>query len=267
VKNVEELNRIEKLKNSLNETGFFLQKKIEEILKDSKTAGWALKYCDRPFAYPPRNGPIKGSEGRVDIIAEKMCSAGLGYSFIECKRANPEYCDWVFFPAYEQRQFFYSLHNKKSVGCGSIRISDFHDSVLCDIGVGIKEKGTDRGNRKVADANEIEKVCEQTCHALVGVGVTDLSLRSNDHLQFFPLVITTANLFIAEYDAENIDISNGKIATVNLQLKSVDWIYFNYPMPQYLHFANEISPNFARKATVIIVNSKKAEEFLGKFQP
>ncbi|MBU0591301.1 hypothetical protein KKD40_03725, partial [Candidatus Micrarchaeota archaeon] len=63
------------------------------------------------------------------------------------------------------------------------------------------------------------------------------------------------------------DISNGKIATVNLQLKSVDWIYFNYPMPQYLHFANEISPNFARKATVIIVNSKKAEEFLGKFQP
>lgn len=258
-----EQERVEKLKNSLNETGFFLEKKIRKLLEENELTEWKPKYYDRPFAYPPRNGPIKGFEGRVDIVAEKMCTAGLGYSFIECKRANPEYCDWIFFPASEQSQFFYNMKEKKSIGCGSVNIPALENIVLCDVGVGVKEKWT---NRKVADANEVEKACEQTCHALVGIGIVDLLVRSDTELRFFPIVITTANLFITEYDAKDIDIANGKINS-NLNLKPVDWLYFNYPIPQYLHFAKETSPNFARKATVIIVNSKKAEEFLRNFQP
>lgn len=69
--------------------GAFFERKCQAIITQAKD--WTLREINYPVEY-------QGKASNLDIWAEKRV-AGARLSFpIECKKNNPEFVDWVFFP-------------------------------------------------------------------------------------------------------------------------------------------------------------------------
>jgi hypothetical protein len=64
--------------------------------------GWITKTAGYPVEFPPPNGPIRGEESCLDIRADYMSGDCILTLLIECKKNNPEFVDWVFFPTSNQ---------------------------------------------------------------------------------------------------------------------------------------------------------------------
>lgn len=88
-------NPVQARTHALNVEGIFFQQRVADILRQ---AGWTVVAEEYPVAFPPGNGPIVGKEGRLDIRAERQFPGYVTVLAVECKKADPDYKEWVFFP-------------------------------------------------------------------------------------------------------------------------------------------------------------------------
>src|SRR5690348_5216365 len=81
---------------SINIHGTFFQRWCENVVRD--TSPWTVKATELPVAYPPLMHALPSNESALDILAELKVGEGIISLLIECKKSNPDFVNWVFFP-------------------------------------------------------------------------------------------------------------------------------------------------------------------------
>lgn len=261
------------------------------------------------FTHPPSLGAQLGKSSSVDILALRISPRngrrwfdGLVLFSIECKRADPEIKNWVFSkdPSKEDAVLpTYFLKTIKDVGSiksfehtvarngvfPGLGYNGVQDLDSCLHGVEFNESLTNINRNQ----NEnIYKSLLQTNHALNALfskfqysfpRIEDLWFPKEEEVNkilFLPVVVTTANLFIADYDPEKVDFKTGKINKKDIKFNGPKkWLTYEFPLPDYLKHSGEMSYLPSQEGTEIlidterittfIVNSEYWKEFLEKF--
>ena len=90
----------------------------------------------------------------------------------------------------------------------------------------------------------------------------------NSPLIFLPIIVTNANLFLCNFDLDDIDSKTGHI-TKDPEFKPVDSIIYDYPAPKEVQFPNPLASNLTAefrdhvsKWHVLIMNPGGFVDFL-----
>ena len=286
----------EKILKQVNSTGFLLQERcLHDIRAMDDPDGYRF-YADleEPFTFPGSTEATKGDPGAVDVRA---VSYGITPShqpivyIVECKRSLPGESYWVFFTKKEQYEspIFYQYkiappiadgHSLKwhpstntNISFPSLNIRMPVDFNLAYSGIELNEKfeGTN-----VTDGEKMNKPMRQVIRGTLAT-TDNKQFRETvgrridsgfESILFMPVVVTTAQLYLADYQREHIDLSTGTIVTRKVEFRPVNVAAFQFPLPDYYHqFAGPRHPDEGRKPrpdflTVMVVNAAYLPEFI-----
>jgi hypothetical protein len=96
--------------HALNIHGLFFERWCEQVVANTKP--WRLTSTQYPVEFPPPTGVWGVKESTLDIRADLDTEDGRLSLIIECKKCNPGFVDWVFFPKQHGehlRQFNYTF--------------------------------------------------------------------------------------------------------------------------------------------------------------
>lgn len=161
------------------------------------------------------------------------------YLVCECKRSNPGLSNWCF-----ARTVFKSPHD--------LFASAYVESIV-DIGLGVlrsnikKLAGSDRlyqialdvpgsakGDKDGKGRGQIEEAATQVCRQLNGLvnffyGHTALVQNQREKwVGLVPVILTTARLWITDFDLGMTNPESGKIGTNNFTVREVPWLWYQY---------------------------------------
>lgn len=257
------------------------------------------------FTHPPSFGPQLGKLSSIDILALRIPNSrksshylGTTLLFIECKKADPQIKKWFFsadFPKEErplptylfkkikkekelERCEYFVLRNGVFPLLGYEGLEDLNG---CIQSIEFNERLTTINRNQ----NEnIYKAALQANHALNAFFCKfDYSLPIIEGLNFYPgelskkilfipIVVTTADLYIAEYDPQKVDPKSGKIKEEDINfIGPKSWLTYEFSLPDYLKHTGErdyITEERMIKnerVTTFIVNSEHWKEFLENF--
>ena len=259
--------------------------KAAQNASESRTSDWVFQVSDFPVE-------VRGRHSRIDYVLQwKQVPTFL---VVECKRANPKMKRWCFARApYIRRnggtEYLLAetlLFNK---GTGDFSATILKEWFVPDgrgfhIALEMKvkdEKGDEEGS---TGRSAIEDAATQ-----VNVGVNGLieffrtnppPFSADSRMMFFPVVVTTAQLFAADVELSAADIESGEIDPATVKLTEKDWIFYQYPVsPGLKHSVPQAKPSSgvfslvdlgkSLDATylrsVAIVQGKHIEKFLSWF--
>src|SRR5207249_796884 len=84
---------------------------------------------------------------------------------------------------------------------------------------------------------------------------------------YLPVVVTTANLFLASFDPSKVSATNGTIDLSAVEYEEKKWITYDFPVPDYLKYQSiyhNRKNDDVERSTTFVVNSKHWAEFLKK---
>lgn len=275
--------------HALNIHGTFFERKCIELI--SQTEKWEVITSNFPVEYPPPNGPMRGKESSLDIWARKSIAPDIYVDIlVECKKANPAFVNWVFFPknnaTSKNNLGFFSIENKTANGIKSINAHIQQGNTTLKI---VKDAREVRGSYKdykeknlTKTGNEaIDTASYQITLATMAIQAKETGIIDKIHRMsmpspwskktYIPMIVTTANLLIINYSPKNIDEGNGEISLDKASLVEVDQLIYEYPTPVHLQHTPLISNHFDKnrmdefsRTHIIIVNSKKLVKFLNE---
>ena len=237
------------------------------------------------------------SIGDVDTVIDFVLSADTEslvkfYFVFECKRANPDYVTWLFPKARDSKEPSFrflatNLHARPRADFFEIflrtaELSLFPAELRMTVGEGLEVKDKEnRGKRSKTDS--IYGACQQV---LTGIAGLALELKERKYvskepkpiaMQFIiPIVVTTAKLYVTEYNRTDVNLSTGKPPLSKSDTYKVDWVSYDFPLRGAFQIAQpeEWENNLfyrLRKTrqkfkvqSVAIVNSDHLAQFLQK---
>ena len=238
--------------HSLNIQGIFFQKLIASIIEKHK--GVRLADYEYPVEFPKNSQWRKGKESRLDvwaIIRNRYRARVYLHLLIECKKANPDFVDWVFFqkvPAPTSSQVnFLTVSNSDDTEAGKpnydyatrhlskYAIVDEARETRGTYGNVAKSKRTKTSNAAITDA------AYQVTLATHAIASEDYERALNRPTKipfianyYLPIIVTTANLYICEFDPAIVSISNGEVPFDRVDLRPVHGVFYEYPIPPHL---------------------------------
>jgi hypothetical protein len=280
------LNIQEMLFDSLNEHGFLFKEKCARLLEDSSImTNWSLQSREFPVSADEK-------DTRIDIILKDLDQTGKQiYAVIECRRTNPLRAHWLFGNPitvdYYEPYFInlYSEHDHK--GNYMTHFSQlkcpYNHMITYLIDNWWLEQGISN-IKKYASPSPIE---ETFIHTLVGVSGLgeEISFQWNKRFLhesaiFIPVVITTAPLYVATYDLNEVNISTGTIDPDKVSFGSsgatpekVRWLLINYSASRSIsppNFYDNISGETPAelvdfyKRSIFVVNSESIIDFFSE---
>lgn len=273
----------ELLFNSMNEQGYLFQEAcVQTLLKRTKSTGWDLPVYDYSVSHPD------GRNTRVDIVLSRPEKNGVeAYAIVECKRANPEYSYWLFgTPDYGLPEEFHGVYLPPS-GTADLR-AKFHKTPIqlySPVPMSWMEvrKGR-KANQRASVPQTIEDAATQVLLGTTGVATEQLKQRSkvdsyHNRVYFFPVVLTTARLFVANYSTDDIDIASGMIAQDKVEFSGGSepdeqrWVLINYPaseslalagIPESLHSTNPADLDQYKLRSIFVVNANHLVNFFSQ---
>ncbi len=81
---------------AINIHGFFFERYCKKII--GSLEGWNVVDTNYPVAFPGHTAFSKGTESNLDILAVFRTKSILFSLLIECKKRNPNFVNWIFFP-------------------------------------------------------------------------------------------------------------------------------------------------------------------------
>ena len=84
---------------------------------------------------------------------------------------------------------------------------------------------------------------------------------------FVPVILTTADLKIAKFKEEDVDIRTGKIDPSKFEYLERDWLIYEYPLPgsqqrrSHSHLETLVGRDEFRKLHILVANSLQLEKF------
>lgn len=242
---------------ALNIHGAFFERWCQKTVANAK--GWKLRSTNYPVEWPPTKGPWRGQQSTLDIRAEFQRGDQRLTLLIECKKNNPQFIDWNFFPGLlspDTRRFtIMTLDNKPPrEDVPNWRTSWRSNPMTTDYLVADEARET-RGSYlqykkddKTKTSNAaISEAAEQIALATRSVIAEEIAFTkalcnhpSRPHprwLQqsFVPVIVTSARLFACEFDPGDVDPTNGEISSDKVSRREQQWLVYTYPLPCHLH--------------------------------
>lgn len=248
-----------------------------------------------PVEYPPPHGAARGHESTLDVWADYRLDKKWLSLLIESKKNDPRFVDWVFLPARGREGGPISLSGvdiQKPAGRAAdikvVRMIDIErkDRPLAPIANEAREL---RGEYEDVKRNEITRTSTKAIgdaayqvalatHAIIDEqfrGVRALRGDANfgsvwERRLFMPVIVTTANLYVADFDPAAVDPETGAIPHKAVALTPMSWLWYLYPVPRHLQFATNDLLAFtdkglhflATKLPIAVVRSSYLPEFL-----
>ena len=280
--------------HALNVHGVFFERRCVTLVGD--TAGWKVLATNYPVEYPPSNGPLRGKESALDIWARRNSDPSLVVdALVECKKANPEFVNWVFFPKPDfptpSRFSFTRADNKSSeagAGSWSTQVSLRDGTATISMASDAREVRGDyskyQGGNKTKTSNAaIQEAAYQVALATRAIVHEELSLlgkacKSADHptppwmsKAYVPLIVTTAKLFRVDFQSHATKLDSGEIDLHDATFVPVRSILYEYALPKHLQFSpaeplqilkSGNSDAFSRMH-IFVVHAEAVSAFLG----
>jgi hypothetical protein len=257
---------------ALNRHGFALQYAVVQSARELSSFGSSNWFPVVP-EFPVR---VQGADTRIDLILKHQRRSS--FLVVETKRANRALAYWCFAKAglrgASALPVVYSEVLRKIKGQFRSEVRELHPSeVIYDVAVEAStgERGDERGSSRGA----IEDAVGQVCRGLNGL-IEYFRLCDNvdeDDLEFFPVVVTTAELLTTSKTLTESDLETGTVALGgDVQIRP--WVYFRYPQsPGLKHLVPSSIAGTTELAEalriifwkiVAIVQADKVEEFLSR---
>ena len=273
--------------HALNIHGIFFEKWCER--KFSETNGCKVISTNYPVSY----GSNQEVESTLDIRAESTLGDRRLTFIVECKKNNPAFVDWIFFPR--------STGNNNGIIIRTLENTPrTDDPSLWDVTNGLKRvpnsipiaadareaRGTYtqfKGNDKTKTSNSsISEAAYQVTLATQALYVEEsnfsevLGSSSSSPAPHWrqqiliPMIVTTARLFMCNFASEDIDPVSGEIPLEKASLQESTHLVYDYPIPRHLQANRGNLLETLKRGTIewyvrnhiIVVQSMKLEEFL-----
>lgn len=249
--------------HSLNIHGLFFQRWCEHVV--AHTRGWRLRYTEYPVGFPSPYFPgQQTNESALDLRADHSAQGDLLSILVECKKNNPDFVNWIFFPPERDAHPSPSalvVHRVVNVANGSAdggwtvqsevfvpRISNFPFATEArevrgsyqDYKKGDKTKTS---NAAISDACQqialaTQAIVDEETHLSRALGTANppasMPFRK---LHIIPAIVTTAHLFTCEFDPAGVDPKMGEIAQDAAKLEEVKRVVLRYALPPRLQKA------------------------------
>lgn len=280
--------------HSLNIQGTFFERWCQEKIKESR---WDIISTNYPVEFPPHNGPFVGEQSALDIYAQLKKTTILLTLLIECKKNNPEFIDWVFFPHSNKKRhkhFNGSLiqkaptqdANKNWDTTGMISQMISLEWIPTSEAWETRGKYADykRGDKTRTSNTSITDAAHQVSLATRAIFQKELNntevLSSKQvnmqpspvHQIFIPTIVTTAKLLLCNFDVKDIDEKTGEIPFSKATFEEQPYLLYEYPLPVPFHStpSDELGvlktgdKDFGTRMDILVVNSSHLSEFLSK---
>ncbi|GEM_PF-6605793 len=274
----------ELLLNGLNEQGFLFQEACRDALHNRQDIGWDM----RSYEYPVS---LAEQDTRIDIVLRsKSASPPEIYAIVECKRADPNYVHWLFgAPGLPSGS---ALCSTIQIECRETKTSraefstDLSQLPLCievypaSSWIEVK-KGT---GQRASTPQNIENAFCQVLRGLEGFAHEQLVQRYKSPVpfrtSFIPVVVTTASLYVAYYEARDVDLCTGKIEAGKVLFgprgrspEPVEWVLIDYGAGQTVA-PNSVPTTFSspdpadlqkyKTRSIFVVNARSLPAFFSK---
>lgn len=262
------------IKSGLNNTGVFLESIVfTALLRDPRFK--ALR--EEPYS----GYTSEGFEGTIDVLAVSKVQENTILSLcIECKKADPKQKYWVFekrtseaetpYPFeyidavknkidYEKNIFFPSLgYDGMKYFDQTIETFEFKDQSgeLSRTQIERPYFALEKANEAVSSFIDEKK---NKIYELLGI-----LNGSRTNILYIPLVVTTANLFMMDYNVRDVVWQSGTIPIDKLKLIPKNWVHYEFPLPYKLRTRYNNSLVGLTKRPSFIVNSEHFADFIEK---
>ena len=218
---------------ALNEQGFLFSQLIRETIR----FGVSGKGKSTPWDCVTAEYPVTASDGcqtRIDIVLRHSKASGV-HVCLECKRANPLFKRWVFFDKTyltdEAGGFYFECYrnpsrpaNLNTVVQGIVRRPTPTGFGLFQLYV---EAAVNRAG-KAGATQTIEDALLQVIQGQTGLMAKQPSFTGPSAVLAIPVIVTTAQLFEAQFDPERVSCASGEIAAKDLKLEPLEYCAVNY---------------------------------------
>lgn len=255
---------------AINIQGTFFERLCKKIIAEAQ--GWKVRSTNHPVEYPPPNGPWRGKESKLDILAECRTEDIKLTLLVECKKNNPELIDWIFFPALDRvlhSSFAFpsvtmienipnpdpskGWSTQASIGSLTPGFKATDDAVETR-GSYLEyiKKGKDLNKLTKTAKNSIEDAAYQVALATRSIileedahsrALRDHMVRQQSDIQkgppfkrqiFLPIVVTTAKLFLCSFDPTDVDTATGELPFEKAQIDPYPYVLYRYALPRSL---------------------------------
>lgn len=277
--------------HSLNIQGTFFERWCQDEIKKSK---WQIISTNYPVEFPPHNGPLIGEQSTLDIYAQLAKKTITLTLLVECKKNNPEFIDWIFFPHADDKRhkhFTGSLLHLK--GKGNVwETMAMHSPMTSLEWIPTSDAWETRGNylkyKKENDKTRTSNAAiTQASHqiALAAKAIFEQELINAKELSgkieipyvhqiLIPTIVTTARLFTCKFDPKDIDHTTGEVPLEKASLEEQPYLLYEYPLPAHFHSTplDKVSvlktgnKDFGTRMDILVVNSSKFNEFLSRLE-
>ena len=246
--------------HALNIHGVFFERRCASVV--AETPGWKVLSTNYPVEYPPPNGLLRGKESSLDIWARRDSDpSSVVDVLIECKKANPEFVNWIFFPKHESptpTPFCYAkaINSQNAAGSGpwtSQVVIHQTGTITAPIANDAREVRGDylkhQSNNKTKTSNAaIQEAAYQVALANRAIVHEETALlekasQSPEHPEppwlskaYVPIIVTTANLYQVDFSPNSTDLASGEIDLKNATLTPVQRVLYEYALPKHLQF-------------------------------
>lgn len=271
----------ELIADALNEQGYLLQLRLLSLINTVQQGEdfppWRIEAAEYPVS------TANGKQTRIDIVLAHKTLPNVCLA-LECKRANPLYKRWVFFAStVRPHEFFFDTARQFSKGPdGRFQYIRGLDAVPASTEAytfyleALQERL--RSQKRSSATNAIEDAFQQISTGQVGLmrklilfGETMPGLPPPP-IRVIPVVVTTAQLFAANFGHDAIPLATGEITPDKLVLTKPKYLAVNFRLNDDLaEFAGLTSQKPARIGldlttqqvrTVFVVQASHFREFL-----
>jgi hypothetical protein len=195
---------------------------------------------------------------------------------IECKKNNPDFVNWIFFPKRGQSSCS-TMHLPRihtTVTVAGMLVPSIHTVPLHQPSLPISNDCREtRGNYELQKRHDKTKTSNSAItDAANQIALATQSVFSEEtqwaserisqgyHLPssvtlFVPVIVTSANMFLCDFSPENVDPETGEIPYKDAVLSPVNEVVYSYPLPKYLQ---DIPPTQRKQ----VLETGSAEEFV-----
>ncbi len=277
----------ENLTNLLNQTGFPFQSWSLEIIRNLFSKYKTQEYLaipEFPFTFPKTNGPILGIHSSIDIVAVTPSSRKkktLIFLIIESKKADEKIKNWLFLsdkksapPVFSyskvidegKREELYLHRNITFPELGYVSKEDFDH---CYQAVEVNKSMLSLNSNQELKVYKALKQANHGCRAVEVQapkyieGLTErIPLKEFEYFVYIPIVLTTADLFLSEFESGKI--ISGEISPNDIKYLKKSWLVYDFPLPDFIGFSARNGEAIIEKRSTFIVNDKTFEDFLLK---
>ena len=263
---------------ALNEHGFLFAQVVRDrianrIMGTVNQSLWDFEEQEYPVT------ALDGAQTRIDLILRHRRVSNV-YLCVECKRPNRKYKSWLFFDRLPNQSPLHletvSQHIPKGISNpnpAQHKIDHKQASNPCDVFNYYLESAIKRNSDSASSTETIERAMRQLVAGQTGLFSKFRTFSLSIHnYRSVPVMVTSAQLYEAEFQIETIDRTNGTIDESDLKLKPLDFCAVNYHADDSLTLnspwgaqqKHDIKTDIARfqTRTVFITQASSLDKFL-----